>query len=148
MAFVVTTGPPLPPPLVSKKHRSETQTHRHTHAHTNTNTNKNKNYKTLSVVPNKKCARSSIIRVAAFFFFAIFFFSLFFLQNNYACYDLLCARNPFCFFSAYTQHCVDICLVNVPIFNLADIPAQSLTKIWTSHLPFSSHLIFVNNTRI
>ena len=35
-------------------------------------------------------------------------------------------------YSTYTQHSVYNCLVNVPVFNFADFPVQSLTKIRTS----------------
>ena len=45
---------------------------------------------------------------------------------NYARYDLVCTPNPFCFFNAYTQHSMYICLVMFHIFNFTHFPDKSL----------------------
>ena len=67
------------------------------------------------------------------------------VKAKYARYDqAVLYPKPFCLFgqySTYTQRSVYNCLVNDQIFNFADFPVQSLTKIRTFlSLPLVSHL--------
>lgn len=59
------------------------------------------------------------------------------MYTKYARYDLFVPFNPFCFsLSTYTQHSVNICLVNVPILIWQNV---ELTRGENSDIP--SHFL-------